>query len=428
MISMRETTFEEEEDWSHPEVNMAAIRIMRNENDFVDIPCPYTPPELIFEMLERIGDAPVKRVLVLYTLEMAIILKEIGWDVTVATMQRSDLTERMAQEIGCNYTTLEEVENAMRDKGKKFNLVMGNPPYQNKHEKDVESGRKVGNKLWYQFMFQAKDLVEKDGIVAMVTPTQWMGGGVQMRKGKLGVIADIFASNQVLFAKVANVTEEHFKGVGVNIGYSIWKNCAPSKATSVEMKDGAVDVDFRKTSLLSPNPTVMSQRIVSKTLGGNFPKWDDGYYFNAFKPSNNISDKEVTHWVMGSDVTGNLVTEKYKETRNKKVGYKKILFKLNTHYWQPHLSEKNVNVATVGYALKVDDNTTYEGFKSVFYGRLYTYLCYNLQIKQNAFMKTNLVRNLPKMDMSRVWTDEEIYDYFGLTQKEKDYVDAETNT
>ena len=177
MIGVRETTFEEDKDWCHPEVNMAAIRIMRNENDFVDIPCPYTPPELIFEMLERIGDVPVKTALVLYTLEMAIILKEAGWDVTVATLQQSDLTERMAREICCNYTTLEEVDKEMRDKGKKFNLVMGNPPYQNKHEKDAESGRKVGNKLWYQFMFQARDLVKKDGIVAMVTPTQWMGGG-----------------------------------------------------------------------------------------------------------------------------------------------------------------------------------------------------------------------------------------------------------
>jgi hypothetical protein len=126
---------------------------------------------------------------------------------------------------------------------------------------------------------------------------------------------------------------------------------------------------------------------------------------------------------MGSDVTDNLVVRYFPEVLNERVGYKKILFSMSTRYWQPFLADSATSVASLGQALKVDDNTTQEGFESVFYSKLFKYLCFNLQIAQNGFMKTVLVKALPKLDMSKKWTDKKIYKHFDLTQEEIDYIE-----
>ena len=316
------------------------------------------------------------------------------------------------------------------DMSKKFDVVLGNPPYQNNHTKDSESKRKVGNKLWYQFMFKADSLVKENGIVAMVTPTQWMSGGMQMRKGGLGILKDIFAHKQLIVAKVANITDEFFKGIGINIGYTIYKNTDITEASKLILKNDEIELNLKGVEFLTPEPTVESLNIVRKTLLASNEKFNT-YYFNAQSSPGELGEtKEPTdkntfpHWIMGSDVTDNLAIMYFSKERNSKVNYKKILFPMSTRYWQPFLAEKEMNVATLGQALEVDEKTTKDGFESVFYSKLFKYICFNLQINQNGFMKTTLVKALPKLDMSKVWTDEEIYTHFNLTQEEIEYIEA----
>jgi len=311
----------------------------------------------------------------------------------------------------------------------KFDNIVGNPPYQNTHKKDGESKRKVGNKLWYQFIFKADNLLKENGHVALVTPTQWLSGGIQMRKGQLGVLKDIFSVKQLKVAKVANITEKYFKKIGINIGYFVYENIDNYGPSKIILKDGEIDLNLKDIQFLTPEPTGESIRIVQKVLLANNPKFET-YYFNAqckpdaYKETDDATDKnKYLHWIMGSDVTDNLVQKYFPVELNAKVGYKKVLFPMSTRYWQPYLADKDVNVATLGQALKVDEKTTQAGFESVFYSKLFKYLCFNLQIAQNGFMKTVLVKALPKLDMSKVWTDQELYNHFDLTQEERNYID-----
>lgn len=313
----------------------------------------------------------------------------------------------------------------------KFDNIVGNPPYQGTHKKDSESKRKVGNKLWYQFIFKADNLVNENGHVALVTPTQWLSGGVQMRKGQFGVMKDIFAIKQLKVAKVANITKEYFKNIGINIGYFVYENTANYSSSKIILKDSEIELNLKGVQFLTPEPTEESITIVQKVLLANNPKFET-YYFNAqcspdtYKETNNATEKnKYLHWIMGSNITDNLNQKYFPIKLNAKVDYKKILFPMSTRYWQPYLADKDVNVAMLGQALRVDEKTTQEGFESVFYSKLFKYLCFNLQVAQNGFMKTILVKALPKLDMSKIWTDEEIYDYFKLTQTERDYIDEE---
>ena len=323
------------------------------------------------------------------------------------------------------YEKFFELDNSM-----KFDVVVGNPPYQNTHEKDAESKRKVGNKLWYQFIFKATELVKPNGYVAMVSPNQWLTGGVNMRKGELGVLKDVFAKKQLISATVAGVTEKYFKGIGISIGHWLLKNAPIASPTILNLGSSTIEIDFNGLEFLTPEASELSIGIVSKTLLAKNPKFETYYFNSQCKPGIHNETEKATqvnkfpHWIMGSTTTGNLVIRYFPKEMNTKVGYKKILFPMSTRYWQPHLADASINVTSLGQALKVDDKTTQAGFESVFYSKLFKYLCFNLQIAQNGFMKTVLVRALPKLDMSKKWTDEAIYKHFGLTQEEIDYVEA----
>jgi site-specific DNA-methyltransferase (adenine-specific) len=312
----------------------------------------------------------------------------------------------------------------------KFDVVLGNPPYQNSHKKDNESKRKVGNKLWYQFIFKADELVKPNGYVAMVTPNQWLTGGVNMRKGELGVLKDVFAKKQLLIATVAGITEKYFKGIGISIGWWIYKNNPNTKPTILNLKDTTLSLDFNGLEFLSPVPDERSIGIITKTMLAQNTKFESYYFNSQAKPGINSETEKKTkenkypHWIMGSTTTDNLVLRYFPKVMNTRVNYKKVVFPMSTRYWQPHLADSDISVTSLGQALKVPDDTTQDGFESVFYSKLFKYLCFNLQIAQNGFMKTVLVKSLPKLDMSKTWTDAKLYKHFNLTKDEIDYIES----
>jgi hypothetical protein len=309
-------------------------------------------------------------------------------------------------------------------------VIVGNPPYQNNHKKDDEAKRKVGNKLWYQFIFKADNMVKPDGYVAMVSPNQWLTGGVNMRKGELGVLKDVFAKKQLITATVSGITEKYFKGIGISIGWWVYKNAPITQDTTLVLNTSTIAVNFQGLEFLSPVADELSIGVVTKTLLAKNPKFTTYYFNSQASPGANNETEEpnathtIPHWIMGSATTGNLIVRYFDKKLNEKVGYKKILFPMSTRYWQPHLAEADVCVASLGQALQVDANTTQDGFESVFYSKLFKYLCFNLQIAQNGFMKTVLVKALPKLDMSKVWSDKDLYKHFKLSKEEIAYVES----
>jgi site-specific DNA-methyltransferase (adenine-specific) len=316
-----------------------------------------------------------------------------------------------------------------QDFNMKFDVIVGNPPYQNSHKKDEEAKRKVGNKLWYQFIFKADNLVKPNGYVAMVTPNQWLTGGVNMRKGELGVLKDVFAKKQLITATVAGITEKYFKGIGISIGWWVYKNTPTTNPTTLHLKDTSLTLDFNGLEFLSPVPDELSIGIITKTMLAPNKKFESYYFNSQAKPGINGETEKKTkenkypHWIMGSTTTNNLVLRYFSKIMNTRVGYKKVVFPMSTRYWQPHLADVDVSVTSLGQALRVPDTTTQTGFESVFYSKLFKYLCFNLQIAQNGFMKTVLVRSLPQLDMSKTWTDLQLYKHFKLTKEEINYIE-----
>ena len=134
---------------------------------------PLTPWSIVKEHVDRIEGIDGKQVLT-YNIEYVPYLKERGANVVLATKWFCEDTKTLAesQVIEAEYLELDMVMK--RDM--KFDIVVGNPPYQERKEGHAQS-----KSIWPEFVECSLKILKEDGIVALIHPPSWrnMGGGIR---------------------------------------------------------------------------------------------------------------------------------------------------------------------------------------------------------------------------------------------------------
>jgi hypothetical protein len=118
----------------------------------------------------------------------------------------------------------------------KFDVVIGNPPYQEMKEDGTRKGKGVN--LWSKFISLGMNIAKDGGKVAMITPTSWISPSIDL-SGQYKVngeerLWNVFNSYST-YANVIDVAK-HFKGVGSTFGYFIVDK---SKHDGLKFSDGA---------------------------------------------------------------------------------------------------------------------------------------------------------------------------------------------
>lgn len=70
------------------------------------------------------------------------------------------------------------------EKHKKFDVIIGNPPYQ---EEKMNTGRQA-KPLYNLFVEQAKEM--NPAMISMITPSRWFAGGIGLNKFRDEVMND----------------------------------------------------------------------------------------------------------------------------------------------------------------------------------------------------------------------------------------------
>jgi hypothetical protein len=301
-----------------------------------------------------------------------------------------------------------------QDINMKFDVLIGNPPFQH-------NSKSKGNKLWPKFIYKGYQLLKDSGHLAMITPSGWAAGGNNM-PGGIGIIKDVFAPNNLIIANLSDMSQ-HFPKVGVSFSWFVMQKTDQYRITQIDIDGNTFYVDFRNLEFIPDDITTVSLSIFQKlfnnkkrfkVLGYDRQKDDN-------KSTTPTATNGVKHWVLG---TGNTIQYTYLPYDKSPdiSGIRKVVFPLRKFSNVPmiHIDDQGLPVCQQGFYVEID-NYDVSNVSSIWNSKLFRFMTYS--IHPTGFLKTNIIKSLPFVDMSRTWTDQELFDHFSLTDEEIEYIE-----
>jgi hypothetical protein len=323
----------------------------------------------------------------------------------------------------------------------KFDIIIGNPPYQDDTNKMGENGRKQSSsKIWPKFCKKSiNEFLKEDGDILFIIPAGALKGtgpnGFNFKK----------TFGEYLGHKITIGTDSWFKGVSTkNLFFHLQKTKNNlNDEIQIEYLDKDLNLEY-KTKIsrkhfneISFIPMKCSKdcdviNIVSKVFNSGYPNlFNQGC--GGITVKDEVSDEidlKGDVYLGGGNIGANSVIIKQSlenaninsEAERSKRGYNipKIIWPLgcadNPIY---HVDlDGHLIVGTSAAFTTIEKDWTIEGINSVLRSKLFIFLIRDLRFDGY----TNHIDYLPKIDMSKVWSDEEICDFFKLSSNEKEYI------
>lgn len=284
----------------------------------------------------------------------------------------------------------------------KFGVVVGNPPYQS------GNGERGGARsLWRKFVRKSFDVIANEGLVGMVCP------GMPHQAKDIG---KCFTENTIIALK--NDVSHYFPNIGSDIKYWIVKEGKHDLQMMVdgEIWENGLDIDPTKDRILTSIQSKIDSFSVFEC------KQDSGYNSTQLKNDKNDyfdspKGKSIYPIRHASTVKVCYVSKPTECHTKRKVMMTFSGYPAFEYYDETTPMSSCYQMS--GY-IEVPNKKIGKALISLYQTRLYRFL----STIETAGMKGVKNYSLPKVDLSRTWTDAELYAYFGLTQEEIDYIEA----
>lgn len=315
----------------------------------------------------------------------------------------------------------------------KFDVIIGNPPYQ------LSDGGGTGSSampIYQHFVMQAKKLQPK--FLTMIIPARWFSGGKGLDQFRQEMIND----DRICILHDFFNSGECFPGVQVEGGvcYFLWARDKHSKCKIYSHTGNTVEFSERKLKeedcdiLIRYNKAVdilkkvrkHSERsfmeIVSSRRPFGLPSTFKEYKLGRKQGCITIyANKEVGHLEKDIEFANNDAINKYKV-------YISFAYGMGDTYPvqvinKPFIGEKG-SLCTETYLLigASNDKRTVENIVSYMKTKVFRFL---VLLKKNTQNGTRHVYQfVPMQDFSKPWTDEELYKKYDLSQEEIDFIES----
>lgn len=283
----------------------------------------------------------------------------------------------------------------------KFDVVVGNPPYQGNNDKGTKQPK--SHNLWSKFVDKGSELLNTDGYIAFVTPDSWMSPNSQVLK--------MFKDNSLIW-----VDTEVGKYFTVGSSFTAWV-MQKNKNTPTALIDG-LEVDLAKLQYL-PRNFSKTFPIHNKVINSAHPKLDilcDTSCHSDHKHKNFSDTKDTTYKY---ETFHTNAQTKFCKKQSKDFLKSKIIW-TTSGYFKPFYSEGNLGTSEVCQYI-LTNSAESQHILSYLNSKLYKFIVNTG--KWSGFLNGKVLSSLPKL-ASKVWTDAELYAHFGLTQEEIDYIEA----
>lgn len=294
----------------------------------------------------------------------------------------------------------------------KFDVVVGNPPYQ-----DSNNDKRM---LWNQILDKAVEVTNDDGYIAMVTPTTWLTAKTNIHNSY-----KMFEEKQVERAVIFDKNDKPFDE-GTSVSYTITKNTKRASLTplyfaqySTGVENHVADIDISKDKIWPGQLTPVNIAIHNKLQPYKKIKFLKSCEFHnqKLKTKKMVSDTKDSVFQYTHHVSAAIT--RYTNTKFSAHDTWKVMVPL-TSTIDKVVVDNNCGHGEDMLSLYVKDEETASNIKSLFNTRFYKFIGVLYKSGRNQPLQ-NL---FPTMDFTKVWTDAELYAHFGLTQEEIDYIEA----
>lgn len=292
----------------------------------------------------------------------------------------------------------------------KFDVVIGNPPYQ-----DPNNDKRM---LWNQIIDKAVEVTKDDGYIAMVNPTTWLTAKTNIHNSY-----KMFEQKQVERAVIYDKNDKPFEE-GTSVSYTITKNAkrqAPTPLYYAQYSTGTethvADIDISKDKIWPGQLTPMHLAIHSRLQTHKKIKFLKSCEFHnqKLKKKKMVSDTKDAVFKYTHHVSAAIT--RYTNTKFSKHDTWKVMVPL-TSTIDRAVVDNNCGHGEDMLSLYVTDQQTADNIKTLFNTQLYKFIGKLYKSGRNQPLQ-NL---FPIVDFTKKWTDADLNDHFGFTQEERDYI------
>ena len=342
------------------------------------------------------------------------------------TYDRGEELETHAYEF-IHTTNAEQIFNM------KFDVIISNPPYQ------LSDGGGTGSSAMpiYQYFVEAARKI-RPRYVVMITPSRWFAGGKGLDEFRQNMLNDNHIKYLVDYANSA----ECFPGVIIagGVSYFLWDREYRGECTIENRKIDSVYITTRKLNefefFVRDNVAIDIIRKVKAKAEKSFDSCVlSRNYFGLVSSENGHKEKQKEDYILFS-LNGYSYIEKNKISDKNEIAnsFKVIMTKAMSGGNKPSSDGKYQVVSTIKILKPQEICTeTYlildyfnniknaknlvEYVKSKFFRFLLLQSLTSINISREKFCF------VPMQDLSRPWTDEELYKKYNLSQEEVDFIE-----
>jgi hypothetical protein len=305
---------------------------------------------------------------------------------------------------------------------KYFDIIIGNPPYQQVDEKGHSKGG--GNNLYSKFIYKGYELLKKDGYLVFINPPTYFGVGRSNNKDDMNIRKDIFNNCNILYINLEECNK-YFPNIGsLFIYYVIQKNERINKKLEIicryDNKNYTSIINQKLLNDMIYIPyllTNMSINICKKIK-------DTENKLKIFHSPDNRGDKKHVKKLKNEEfkypiqATGVQVLYSSKPCKNQ---YDKKVLMSRSGYLKPFYDNGVIGVGGDCFCCLVNNKEDGDYIIKLLESKLYTFYI-NIN-KWSGFHHLSVLQDIPYIKIDDI-NDEYIYKYFKLDEEEIKFVES----